>query len=245
MTALYVSLWEFIVEPAQAEEFQRLYGPSGSWVALFRRAAGYIDTLLLRDRADPHRFLTIDRWNSADAHRAFRAAFSREYAELDARCEDLTVRESALGEFSAPVTANRPEEMSPTPRYTGGCLCGGVGYALSAEPGPIEVCYCQMCRKASGGPLATNAPVAAAAFHVSAGLELLEGYESCPGERRFFCRRCGSPIYSQQAARPEVLRVRVGTINEPLNVRPTASYYTGSRCNWWEIHDALPRFETE
>ena len=30
MTALYVSLWEFIVEPAQAEEFQRLYGPERS-----------------------------------------------------------------------------------------------------------------------------------------------------------------------------------------------------------------------
>ena len=30
MTALYPSLWEFIVEPAQAEEFQRLYGPERS-----------------------------------------------------------------------------------------------------------------------------------------------------------------------------------------------------------------------
>jgi hypothetical protein len=30
--------------------------------------------------------------------------------------------------------------MSAPPRYTGGCLCGGVGYTLSAEPGPIEVC---------------------------------------------------------------------------------------------------------
>jgi len=26
--------------------------------------------------------------------------------------------------------------------YTGSCLCGGVHYTLSAEPGPIEVCYC-------------------------------------------------------------------------------------------------------
>ena len=42
-------------------------------------------------------------------------------------------------------------------RYTGSCLCGGVRYELTAELGPIEVCYCRMCRKASGGPLATNA----------------------------------------------------------------------------------------
>lgn len=133
--------------------------------------------------------------------------------------------------------------MSTT--YTGSCLCGGVRYQLSAELGPIEICYCQMCRKASGGPLASNAQLASSALHLSAGAELLAAYGSSPGERRFFCQRCGSPIYSQRTARPDVVRIRVGGINEPLNVRPAASYYTASKCNWWEIHDSLPRFETE
>jgi hypothetical protein len=131
------------------------------------------------------------------------------------------------------------------PRYTGSCLCGAVRYELTAELGAIEVCYCQMCRKASGGPLATNAPIAREAVHLSAGRELLAEYESSPGEKRVFCGRCGSPIYSQRVAKPGVVRIRVGTINEPLNVRPAASYYIGSKCNWWEIHDALPRFETD
>ena len=120
---------------------------------------------------------------------------------------------------------------TPLPRYTGSCLCGGVRYELTAELGPIEVCYCRMCRKASGGPLATNAPIARAAFHLSAGRELLAEYESTPGEKRAFCRSCGSPIYSHRVGKPELVRIRVGTIDEPLNVRPVASYYTGSKCN--------------
>jgi heme-degrading monooxygenase HmoA len=99
MTGAYTYLWEFIVKPGQLDEFQRLYGPDGPWVVLFRQAPGYIESLLLRDRADPQRFITIDRWKSADAHRSFRSAFSREYAELDARCEHLTLRETSLGEF--------------------------------------------------------------------------------------------------------------------------------------------------
>ena len=99
MTAPYACVWEFTVKAAHVEEFQRLYGPDGPWVVLFRQAAGYVDTLLLRDRTDPHRFLTIDRWKSADAHAAFRAACAAEYAQLDARCEELTVHESALGEY--------------------------------------------------------------------------------------------------------------------------------------------------
>jgi len=99
MSTAYTYLWEFIVEPSRLKEFQQQYGPEGPWVALFRQANGYIDTLLLQDRADPHRFITVDRWTSIEAHRAFRSAFSREYAALDAWCEHLTVRETPLGEF--------------------------------------------------------------------------------------------------------------------------------------------------
>ena len=132
-----------------------------------------------------------------------------------------------------------------SPLYTGSCLCGGVQYALTGELGPIDVCYCQMCRKAQGGPLATNAPVAVSAFKVTGGAELLTAYESSPAEHRHFCSRCGSPIYSNRADRPNVVRIRVGTINEPLNVRPAAHYYVASKCSWWGISDDLPRFETQ
>jgi len=96
-------LWEFIVEPEHAKEFERQYGPQGSWVELFRRAPGYVETLLLRDSANPCRFVTIDRWKNAEAYREFRATFSRQYADLDARCERLTTRETLLGEFHGPA----------------------------------------------------------------------------------------------------------------------------------------------
>ena len=99
----YTYLWEFFVKPDQVAEFQRQYGPNGAWVVLFRKATGYVDTILLRDRANPLRFITIDRWESADAHRSFRHAFSHEYAELDARCAHLTAREVSLGDFDGAV----------------------------------------------------------------------------------------------------------------------------------------------
>jgi hypothetical protein len=129
--------------------------------------------------------------------------------------------------------------------YTGSCLCGGVRYEIDAELGPIDVCYCQQCRKAQGGPLATNAPVPTAAFRVTAGAELLRAFASSPSEQRVFCRRCGSPIISRRSDVPAVVRVRVGTINEPLRVRPAGHYHTASKCNWWEIRDDLPQFAGE
>ena len=129
-------------------------------------------------------------------------------------------------------------------RYTGSCLCGAVRFELTEEPGPIAVCYCQMCRKATGAPLATNAPMPAAAYRITAGATHVSGYESSPGETRHFCGRCGSPLYSERVDRPGIVRVRVGTINEPLTTRPAASYYTASKCNWWEIRDSLPSYES-
>lgn len=100
MTAAgFIAVWEFIVEPASRAEFIGHYGPDGSWARLFRRAPGYLGTELLNDRANPLRYVTVDRWASIEDWRAFRERFGQDYAALDRRCERLTVREAALGEF--------------------------------------------------------------------------------------------------------------------------------------------------
>lgn len=99
MPARYTYLWEFLIAPEQLREFRRIYGPGGDWAVLFRQSPGFLETLLLQDAADPLRFLTIDRWESVDAYRDFRARFAREYAALDARCRHLTIRETDLGEY--------------------------------------------------------------------------------------------------------------------------------------------------
>lgn len=102
MTA-YTYLWEFIVETEHLDEFERHYGPQGSWAQLFRQSPGYIQTLLLRGSTDPSRFVTIDRWEDEEAYRRFRRTFSRQYADLDRRCDRLTMRETLIGEFSESI----------------------------------------------------------------------------------------------------------------------------------------------
>lgn len=100
----YVTVWEFRVRSERRPEFERLYGPQGSWVGLFRQAAGFVGTELLHDRSDPLRYLTIDRWTSPEAYRAFRDEFARPYAALDEACADLTTHETALGEYESGTT---------------------------------------------------------------------------------------------------------------------------------------------
>lgn len=96
---MYCYVWEFFVRPDRIREFETVYGQEGDWVRLFRRDPAYLRTLLLRDRARPDRFVTIDFWASPEAYAAFREKFASELRALDARGEASTVRETPLGKF--------------------------------------------------------------------------------------------------------------------------------------------------
>ena len=103
MSERYAYLWEFRTSAERRAEFERHYGTAGTWVQLFRQAPGYLGTTLLRDGADPLRFVTIDRWMSAADYESFRERFAREYAALDALCEHLTLSELLIGRFGEPA----------------------------------------------------------------------------------------------------------------------------------------------
>jgi hypothetical protein len=96
----YACLWEFQVPPAMQPEFERHYGPDGTWAQLFRRASGYLETRLLKDQSTPDRYVTVDRWRDEVSLRAFRSAFSTPYERLDQECERLTAGEHWLGAFT-------------------------------------------------------------------------------------------------------------------------------------------------
>ncbi len=95
----YVAVWEFLVKPGSERTFEKVYGPEGDWVRLFRRAEGHLSTELYRDAKNAQRYLTVDRWVSLPSYEAFRLQFAEEHKLLDAACESLTEREMPLGAF--------------------------------------------------------------------------------------------------------------------------------------------------
>jgi len=98
---MFVTLWEFEVKPGSEELFEKAYGPEGEWVKLFRRDARYRGTRLLRDVGAERIHVTMDVWESRAAYEEFREKFAAEYAELDHKCEGMTVSEKHLGECQA------------------------------------------------------------------------------------------------------------------------------------------------
>lgn len=97
--SMFIAVWEFEVPAATRAAFEALYGPSGEWVVLFRSAPAYLGSELFCDPEHAGRYLTVDRWTSAEAYRAFKQRQAGAYAALDARGDSLTATERLLGEF--------------------------------------------------------------------------------------------------------------------------------------------------
>ncbi|PAV27143.1 aldehyde-activating protein [Tamilnaduibacter salinus] len=126
---------------------------------------------------------------------------------------------------------------------TGQCLCGGVAFEVSARPGPVALCHCSQCRRASGSAFMATCPVQSAYFSYQRGESLVREFASSPGKYRAFCSECGSPLYSRTDAIPGILRLRVGALDHPFGQPPAYHVFTGSMADWDRITDDLPQYE--
>jgi len=125
--------------------------------------------------------------------------------------------------------------------YEGSCLCGAVRYEISGELGAFGYCHCTSCRKASGSAHAANAPVERSRFRL-ASADTLREFESSPGKFRSFCGRCGSPIYAYLSASPDLLRIRLGSLDTPFSKQPQAHTWVSDKAPWEPIEGSLPQF---
>jgi len=65
-------------------------------VRLFSRDKRYLGTRLLRDRGAARVYVTIDTWESRAAYEEFLEKYAVEYAELDQKCDGMTMSEKHL-----------------------------------------------------------------------------------------------------------------------------------------------------
>ncbi len=97
---MFVVVWQFEIAEEKVAAFEAAYGAEGAWARLFRASPDYRGTELLRDAFIPGSYLTIDRWTSEEAFRAFRKDHDAEYETIDRSCDALTSRETRIGAFS-------------------------------------------------------------------------------------------------------------------------------------------------
>ena len=106
-------------------------------------------------------------------------------------------------------------------QVTGGCLCGNVRISATGPPYRVGLCHCMDCRKHHG-----------ALFHASAIFP--EDAVTITGETRdyhgrYFCPRCGSPVFGRSG---DEIEVNLGTLDAPDQFTPTYELWTIRREGW-------------
>lgn len=128
--------------------------------------------------------------------------------------------------------------------HKGSCLCGAIRFEISGEIKNIIYCHCSKCRKAQGSAFATNGNLEKKHFKITQGEDELNQYESSQGQYKYFCKTCGSPIISKNEQQPNIVRIRLGTIETDIIEKPTAHIFVSSKANWDEINDKLPQYDS-
>ena len=133
--------------------------------------------------------------------------------------------------------------MSKEKIYTGSCLCGAIRYEIHGEIGEVIQCHCKRCRKANGTAFATKKKKKKADFKIVQGEHLLKKFASTPTTARCFCSECASPIISIKAETPDTYRLRIGTLDTPLEHKPVMHIFTAYKAEWDTICDGLPQYD--
>jgi len=126
----------------------------------------------------------------------------------------------------------------------GGCLCGKVRYEVTEPFVFASYCHCTRCQRRTGSAAAASARVAPGSLLVTSGEELITCWTPPDGFAKCFCSACGGALWSRDPERPEVLSVRLGTVDGDPGIRPAYRQYVAYAAPWEPIpDDGLPRYD--
>lgn len=118
------------------------------------------------------------------------------------------------------------------PIRKGNCLCGAVKYQITAEPVVTRICWCRDCQYiASNGTV--NIVVPSAELDIVGELSVFtKTADSGNTVERRFCPHCGAHLFANSSARPQFTVVRVGSLENPSSVEPSANIWASSAPVW-------------
>ena len=134
------------------------------------------------------------------------------------------------------------DDLAPTRRLTGRCLCGAVRYAVPDAFLYAMCCHCSNCRRTTGSAFKPFAGIPRQQLSVLQGDEDMLVYGGGGPNFDVHCRKCGSLLYSV-VRQGEYVHVPMGTLDQEPSIRPSSHIFVGSKAQWYSITDDLPQFD--
>jgi hypothetical protein len=120
---------------------------------------------------------------------------------------------------------------------TGGCLCGGVRYEVTAPPLSAGYCHCTRCQRRTGTAASAQARLAPGSLRVTQGAEFVREYAPPDGFLKCFCSNCGGALWSKDPDAGQVMSVRLGTFDGDPGIRPSFRTFVAYAAPWEAIPD--------
>jgi hypothetical protein len=125
--------------------------------------------------------------------------------------------------------------MSPA-HISGGCVCGGVRYAVQGKLRPIIACHCVQCRRTSGHFVAATA--CRREQFTLLQQSSLQWYRAVPGFRRGFCNVCGASLFFEELGGQRV-SIAAGSLDAPQGLHIAAHIYTAEAGDYYALDPAV------
>lgn len=122
-------------------------------------------------------------------------------------------------------------------------MCGAVSFEFTVDSLDYGFCHCRICQKASGAAFTANLPVNRSDL-ILTGEESIREYESSEGKLRCFCGNCGSPLFAYRRKSPDILRMRLGSLDTEFTETARCHFFAGDKAIWYEASKSVPEFET-
>lgn len=113
------------------------------------------------------------------------------------------------------------------------CQCGGLRFAVTAEPMMVNMCHCTECQRRSGVPLTVNAYFNEADVKIEGDFKIYSR-DAQDGRKlhNFFCPGCGATVGWRADLRPGLIGIAAGCFNDRTFPAPQVSIWENSMYHW-------------
>lgn len=131
-------------------------------------------------------------------------------------------------------------------KIEGGCLCGAVRYMATAQPAAVRECWCRVCQYFACGNSTINLAFPTEAVTITGDLrDYPNTADSGNRMHRRFCPQCGVHLFTAAEARPHIIGIRAGTLDDPGIAVVDSVIWTSSAPAWAKFNPDVPRFEKQ
>jgi len=119
-------------------------------------------------------------------------------------------------------------------KVQGQCHCGQISFEAEINPDAVRICHCTDCQSLSGSAYRLNVQTPADSLVLLSGTPKIYIKIAESGNKRAhaFCPNCGTPIYAASPHNTATYALRVGTLKQRAQLKPSRQIWFRSAQSW-------------